>query len=104
MSDLNHLMSLIQNSQKTLFILCGFPYAGKSYIAKRLLEHADVVFVSIDDIFHACGFDWNTNTLPSSDEFLMNPIQSRKMRSKRVKMCCTIRRIKRLQVGINSAR
>lgn len=69
MPDLNHLMSLIQNSQKTLFILCGFPYAGKSYIAKRVLEHADVVFVSIDDIFKAKGFDWDSNVLPNESEW-----------------------------------
>ncbi len=69
MPDLNYLMSLIQKSQRTLFILCGFPYSGKSYVAKQVLEHADVVFVSIDDIFHTRGFDWNTDTLPNNDEW-----------------------------------
>jgi predicted kinase len=67
MSDLKDLMSLMQNSQKTLFILCGFPYAGKSYIAKQLLEKADAAFVSIDDIFHAHGFDWDSNNLPDTE-------------------------------------
>lgn len=70
MTDLmNHLMSLIQNSQKTLFILCGFPYSGKSYIAKQLLEHTDVIFVSIDDIFYCQNFDWDSNTLPDAHEW-----------------------------------
>ncbi len=64
MADLQNLISLLQNSQKTLFILCGFPYAGKSYMAKQLLEKTDAAFVSIDDIFHAYGFDWNSNKLP----------------------------------------
>lgn len=62
-------MLLIQKSQRTLFILCGFPYSGKSNIAKQVLEHTDVIFVSIDDIFHACGFDWDTNILPNSNEW-----------------------------------
>lgn len=69
MPDLNYLMSLIQKSQRTLFILCGFPYSGKSYVARQVLEHADAVFVSIDDIFHARCFDWNTDTLPNNDEW-----------------------------------
>ncbi len=69
MPNLDDLIKTIKESQKTLFILCGFPYAGKSYIAKQVLEHTDVIFVSIDDIFHARGFDWNTNILPNSNEW-----------------------------------
>ncbi len=67
MPDLHNLISLIQSSQRTLFILCGFPYAGKSFIAEQLLEHTDLRFVSIDDIFHAHGFDWNSNKLPDAN-------------------------------------
>lgn len=67
MANLQNLISLLQNSQKTLFILCGFPYAGKSYIAKQLLEKTDAAFVSIDDIFHTYGFDWNSNNLPDTE-------------------------------------
>lgn len=67
MFDLHNMISLLQSSQKTLFILCGFPYAGKSYIAKQLLEKTDVAFVSIDDIFHTYGFDWNSNKLPDTE-------------------------------------
>jgi predicted kinase len=66
MPDLNNLISLIQSSQRTLFILCGFPYAGKSYIAEQLLEHTDLKYVSIDSIFHIYGFDWDLNTLPDA--------------------------------------
>jgi predicted kinase len=67
MSDINSLISLIQNSHRTLFILCGFPYAGKSYVATQVQTKTDITFVSIDDIFHARGFDWNSNTLPNVD-------------------------------------
>jgi len=66
MPDLNNIISLIQNSKNTLFILCGFPYAGKSFIAKQLLEQTDITFVSIDEIFNRHGFDWDSNTLPDT--------------------------------------
>jgi predicted kinase len=66
MPDLNNIISLIQNSKSTLFILCGFPYAGKSFIAKQLLEQTDITFVSIDEILNRHGFDWNSNTLPDT--------------------------------------
>lgn len=67
MSDLQNLISLLQNSRKTLFILCGFPYAGKSYIAKQLIKETDATLISIDDIFHAHGFDWDSNNLPDTE-------------------------------------
>lgn len=67
MPDLNSLISLIQSSHRTLFVLCGFPYAGKSFIAGQLLEHTNLRFVSIDNIFRAHGFDWNSNTLPDAN-------------------------------------
>ncbi len=69
MFNLNCLTTLIRSSQQALFILCGFPYAGKSYIAKEIQKSIDVVYVAIDDIFHRHGFDWNTNTLPNNDEW-----------------------------------
>lgn len=69
MFDCYELIKTISNSQKTLFVLCGLPYAGKSYVAKQLHQKTDVEFVSIDDIFQECGFDWNVNKLPSVDEW-----------------------------------
>ena len=63
------LVSLIQNSQKTLFILCGFPYAGKSYIAEQLIEQTDIVLVSIDAVFYSQGFNWDSNTLPDTEDW-----------------------------------
>jgi len=69
MPDLNKLALLIQSSQKTLFILCGFPYAGKSYVANILREEVTIELVSIDSIFYSHKFDWDTNTLPNKEEW-----------------------------------
>ncbi len=69
MLNLDNLILQIQHSQKTLFILCGFPYAGKSYVASTVCAQTDIAFVSIDEIFHARGFDWNTDTLPNAEEW-----------------------------------
>ncbi len=69
MVDIDTLVSTIHNSQKTLFILCGFPYAGKSYIVNKLKSKTDIEVVSIDDIFKTKGFDWDSNILPSSNEW-----------------------------------
>ncbi len=69
MLNLSNLIYTIQNSQKTLFILCGYPYAGKSYVVNQIKSHADIVVVSIDDIFKAKGFDWDSNVLPNESEW-----------------------------------
>ena len=69
MLDLKNSISTIQSSNKTLFILCGFPYAGKSYIVSQIRPQADIKVVSIDDIFIAKGFDWDTNVLPGMNEW-----------------------------------
>lgn len=69
MPDLQNVISLLQSSQKTLYILCGFPYAGKTFIARQLLAQSDIVFVSIDEIFYQYGFDWNSNTLPDAKDW-----------------------------------
>lgn len=49
--------------------MCGFPYSGKSYVVEQLQSATDMKVVAIDDIFSAKGFDWNTNTLPNTDEW-----------------------------------
>lgn len=69
MLDLSKIISKIQNSKSTLFILCGFPYAGKSYVTTQLQQQTSIHVVAIDDIFKAKGFDWDTNTLPSASEW-----------------------------------
>jgi len=67
--DFKRLSSKIQNSQKTLFILCGFPYAGKSYVVQQLRAQGDIALVSIDEIFRSQGFDWDANKLPNAEEW-----------------------------------
>jgi predicted kinase len=69
MPNIANLIQKIHESKRTLLILCGFPYAGKSYIAKEIQKSAGVVYLATDDIFHRHGFDWNTNTLPISHEW-----------------------------------
>jgi predicted kinase len=69
MPNLDGLIKTIKESQKTLFILCGLPYAGKSFIAEELRKNTDVVYVSIDAIFRTHGFDWDTNKLPNAEEW-----------------------------------
>jgi len=60
MLNLSNLISTIQNSQKTLFILCGYPYVGKSYVSSQIQQQADIKVVAIDDILTARGFDYPT--------------------------------------------
>ena len=67
MKDIKELIQSINDSHKTLWILCGFPYSGKTYIAKQILEQTQCVFVSIDDILKDLGYDWNINKLPDQD-------------------------------------
>ena len=69
MLHLKDTISKIQNSKGTLFIMCGFPYAGKSYVARELQQHVDIAVIAIDDIFKANGFDWDTNVLPNNEEW-----------------------------------
>ena len=69
MLNLSNLISRIQNSQKTLFILCGYPYSGKSYVVNQIKSQADIAVVSIDDIFKSNGFDWDTNKLPDGKQW-----------------------------------
>lgn len=69
MPNLDRVTEAINVAHGALFILCGYPYAGKSYVARELIARTGIAVVSIDDIFHACGFDWNTNRLPSAEEW-----------------------------------
>ena len=60
------LSSVLNSEESTLYILCGYPYAGKTYLAKQMLEHYELEYVSIDNIFHEHGFEWDTNVLPTT--------------------------------------
>ncbi len=71
-SNLNGLSAAeqrIRSSVKTLFIVCGYPYSGKSYITDQLVHDTGAVLVRIDNIFHSRGFEWGTNKLPNSEEW-----------------------------------
>ena len=51
-----------------LFILCGLPYSGKTRLARRFLAgNPNLVFVSIDEILAARGYDWEANRLPDAE-------------------------------------
>ena len=67
MTSLENLEDVVGESHKTLFILCGYPYAGKSYIANQLASKVEIERISIDDIFKERGFDWDTNDLPTGE-------------------------------------
>lgn len=67
--NLNRITEAINGARGGLFILCGYPYAGKSYVARELIARTGIALVSVDDIFHARGFDWSTNRLPSAEEW-----------------------------------
>ena len=69
MLNLKSIISKIQNSKSVLYILCGFPYSGKSYVSSQLQQQVGIKVVAIDDIFTAKGFDWDTNVLPSAIEW-----------------------------------
>ncbi len=65
----NAFVQKIIEAERILFILCGFPYSGKSYVANQLLQETEIKIVAIDSIFNAKGFDWNTNKLPTATEW-----------------------------------
>ena len=69
MEDIHKILGQIKRSKNTLYILCGFPYSGKSYIAKELVGETDITLVSIDDIFHSKGFSWDDDRLPDAEEW-----------------------------------
>ncbi|MCX6738554.1 MAG: ATP-binding protein [Candidatus Parcubacteria bacterium] len=63
-SNLEKVIDKIRTSDRTLFILCGLPYSGKTFFSEKIRKEVDCAYVSIDDIFHSYDYDWNTSTLP----------------------------------------
>lgn len=61
---LEEIIQSISVSQKTLYVLCGLPYAGKTHLAQSILKSTACVYVSVDSILEKLGYDWNTNNLP----------------------------------------
>jgi predicted kinase len=66
---INELAEIIASSEATLFVLCGLPYAGKTFLAKQLVEMTSIAYVSIDTIFYKHGFDWTQNILPDAQQW-----------------------------------
>lgn len=51
-----------------LFVLCGYPFAGKSTIARELVERFNLVRIALDDIFAEQNIDTSTNTKITSEQ------------------------------------
>ncbi|MDE2144833.1 MAG: AAA family ATPase, partial [Patescibacteria group bacterium] len=66
---LNEAIKAINDSHKTLWILCGLPYSGKTYLSREVLKNTSAVYVSIDEIFKKAGFDWDSNNLPNEKQW-----------------------------------
>lgn len=65
--ELDELVETVKNAHKTLFILCGLPYSGKTFVSDKLTVATGCAYVSIDVFFHRFGYDWTTNKLPDSE-------------------------------------
>lgn len=63
---LDQLISQINDSQRTLWILCGLPYSGKTHLAQQIVERTSIVHISIDHILKELDFDWDTGHLPDT--------------------------------------
>ncbi|MCX6793394.1 MAG: ATP-binding protein [Candidatus Falkowbacteria bacterium] len=63
-NNINSIIELIKKSNSTLFILCGLPYSGKTYLANSIIEKTSIDYISIDNILDSLGYDWDTNKLP----------------------------------------
>jgi predicted kinase len=61
---LEEIIQTIEGSKRTLYILCGLPYSGKTYFAGTIVKETGCAFVSIDQIFKGLQYDWDTNKLP----------------------------------------
>ncbi len=65
MDSLEDVIQSIHNSKKTLYILCGLPYSGKTYLALGIVKKTKCTYISIDTILKDLGYDWDSNTLPN---------------------------------------
>jgi len=63
--NLEGIIQSISSSKKTLYILCGLPYSGKTYLALKIIEKVSCVYISIDHILKDFGYDWDSNNLPN---------------------------------------
>lgn len=67
METVESVIQSINNSHKTLWILCGLPYSGKTYIGKKILKQISCAYVSIDNILEELNYNWNLNKLPDDE-------------------------------------
>jgi predicted kinase len=65
--DIRQLIELINASPPTLFLLCGLPYSGKTFCARKILGQTACQYVAIDTILARLGYDWEQNKLPDAD-------------------------------------
>jgi len=63
-ADIDEIIKLVGDSRRTLWILCGLPYSGKTSLSRKILESTDCVYVSIDEILDELGYDWDSDKLP----------------------------------------
>jgi predicted kinase len=68
-NNVSEISNIIRTNKKVLCILCGLPYAGKSHFVNEVLKQTAIEVVSIDTIFAAKGFDWDTQNLPTESEW-----------------------------------
>jgi predicted kinase len=66
---LNGVINIIKSSETKLYILCGYPYSGKSYVAEKIVSETGIKLISIDSIFESVGFSWDDNRLPTTAEW-----------------------------------
>ena len=50
-----------------IYILCGLPFAGKTTLARTLIQRLDLVRVSIDEINGVRGLGFNNSPISSED-------------------------------------
>lgn len=64
---LDKIVQDMRVSHRTLYVLCGLPYSGKTYLAREIRAKVPCVYVGIDEIFRGCGYEWDSNRLPDED-------------------------------------
>ncbi len=54
-------------SSPTLYILCGYPFAGKSTVTKALIEHNNFTLVGLDEINNDRGIGFDGKPISSEE-------------------------------------
>lgn len=65
---LDEVINIIKSSDTTLHIFCGYPYSGKSYLARQIITETDIELISIDSLFESKGFSWDEIVLHNEIE------------------------------------